>query len=50
MKSGKNPTRRQKQSIQEAGLNSEKWLVFKVIEDQLHLTHRETGRTKVISV
>jgi hypothetical protein len=48
MKKGLKPTKRQKIAMKEAGLNHENWLVYKNIEGNLHLVHRETGTTKVI--
>jgi hypothetical protein len=48
VKSGKRPNKRQKLAMQSVGLNHDHWLVFKVIDDKLHLVHRETGTTKVI--
>lgn len=48
MKHGLKPTKRQKQSIKEFGLNPDNWLIFKAIEGNLHLVHRETGTTKII--
>lgn len=48
MKHGKAPNKRQKLAIKAYGLNHGNWLVFKVIDDQLHLVHRLTGTTKII--
>ncbi|WP_432803469.1 DUF6906 family protein [Alkalihalophilus marmarensis] len=48
MKQGKNPNRRQKESIKQSGLNPDNWLVSKANDDQLLLIHRETGRTRVV--
>lgn len=48
MKAGKRPTLRQKIAIKWAGLNPNNWLVFKNLPDELHIVHRQTGRTKVI--
>lgn len=48
MKNGKNPTRRQKQIIKDAGSNPENWLVCKAETYKLHLVHRNTNTTKII--
>jgi hypothetical protein len=48
MKQGKRPTRNQSKALLSVGLSPTKWLVFKAIEAELHLVHRETGRTKII--
>lgn len=48
MKHGLRPTRRQRLSIQAAGLNFENWLVVENRNGQLLLVHRETGQTKTI--
>jgi hypothetical protein len=48
MKSGKKPTRNQRKAILASGLSHTNWLVFKAIEGNLHLVHRETGTTKII--
>ncbi|MDV2683769.1 hypothetical protein RYX56_05530 [Alkalihalophilus lindianensis] len=48
MKQGKNPNRRQKESIKQSGLNPNNWLVSKANDDQLLLIHRETGTSKLI--
>ncbi|GIP25513.1 hypothetical protein J23TS9_06430 [Paenibacillus sp. J23TS9] len=48
MKNGKNPSRRQKIAIKEAGFNPDNWLVCKALDDRLELTHRLTGTTKII--
>lgn len=50
MKNGKRPTRNEKVSIQEAGLNSKNWLIYKKAHDSLQLVHRETGTTKTILI
>jgi hypothetical protein len=50
MKQGKNPTRRQKIIIKEAGLNPENWLVCKSLPERLVLTHRYTGTEKIIFI
>jgi hypothetical protein len=48
MKHGLRPTKKQKVAIKAVGLNPENWLVFKSINEELHLVHRETGTTKII--
>ncbi|WP_415481298.1 DUF6906 family protein [Bacillus infantis] len=48
MKNGKRPTRNQSKALISVGLSPTKWLVFKAIEGELHLVHRETGRTKIV--
>ncbi len=48
MKKGLKPTRRQKAAIKAAGLNYDNWLIYKNINDQLHLVHRETGTKRII--
>ena len=50
MKNGKNPTRRQKIAIKDAGLNPDDWLVFKAEATVLHIVHRNTGITKIIHI
>lgn len=48
MKKGLRPTRNQKKAMQSVGLNPANWLVFKKIDSELHLVHRETGTTRII--
>ena len=48
MKHGKNPTRRQKQSIASVRLNPENWLVCKDTPDELVLEHKISGNIKRI--
>lgn len=48
MKKGLKPNRKQKEAIEYAGLNSDNWLVFKNLEDELHLVHRNTDKVRVI--
>lgn len=48
MKHGKNPTVRQRKSIQAAKLNPDNWLVEKVYADRLTLVHRHTGHERDI--
>ncbi|EOA3903591.1 hypothetical protein ACE41A_08815 [Bacillus cytotoxicus] len=48
MKSGKKPTKRQKVQIKSYGLNPENWLIYKNLDEELHLVHRYTNTTRVI--
>ncbi|MCP8969696.1 DUF6906 family protein [Ectobacillus ponti] len=48
MKNGKKPTRRQSGHIQSYGLSPENWLIFKIVDGDMHLVHRFTGQTRVI--
>jgi len=48
MRSGKKPTRKQKQAIKSAGLNYKNWLVVRNLHDELHIAHRETGTIRII--
>ncbi|MNP84498.1 hypothetical protein D3C76_1838350 [compost metagenome] len=48
MKQGKNPTRRQKIAIKDAGFDPDNWLVSKALDDRLELIHRYAGTTKII--
>jgi hypothetical protein len=48
MKHGKRPTKNQKKALLSAGLSPTNWLVFKFINGELHVVHRETGSTKII--
>lgn len=48
MKNGKNPTRRQKIAIKEAGLTPDNWLVVKDLTDTMTIVHREVGRQRTI--
>jgi hypothetical protein len=48
VKHGLRPSKRQRIAIKAVGLNPDNWLVFKSIEGDLHLVHRETGTTKII--
>ncbi|WP_242136682.1 DUF6906 family protein [Bacillus cereus group sp. BfR-BA-01360] len=48
MKNGKKPTRREKAHIQSYKLNPEHWLIFKKVNEELHLVHRFTGATRII--
>ncbi|WP_339193125.1 hypothetical protein [Paenibacillus sp. FSL W8-1287] len=50
MKNGKNPTRRQKIAIKDAGQNPDNWFVFKAEATVLHIVHRNTGTTKIIHI
>ena len=48
MKQGKRPTMRQKAVITAARLNPEDWLVYKALPRELHIEHRETGKSRVL--
>ncbi|MDC2863827.1 DUF6906 family protein [Bacillus sp. BP-3] len=48
MKNGKNPTKKQKMLIASYKLNPENWLIYKKVDDELHLVHRNTFATRVI--
>lgn len=48
MKQGLKPTKKQKIAMKSVGLNYNNWLVFKNINGQLHLVHRETGTKRII--
>lgn len=49
MKNGKNPTRRQKIAIKEAGFKPENWLVYKIQGELIHIVHRLTNTMKIVS-
>ena len=48
--SGKNPTRRQKAAIKQAGLDPTNWLVRKNPDGELFLVHRNTGTKRMIAI
>ncbi|WCK55400.1 hypothetical protein PP175_05460 [Aneurinibacillus sp. Ricciae_BoGa-3] len=48
MKQGKRPTRKQKEAMLFARLNSDNWLVAKSLPDKLHIVHRESNRERII--
>ena len=48
MKHGKNPTRKQQETIKSAKLDPEAWLVVKDTLDAMELQHRENGTLKRI--
>ncbi|WP_176519726.1 DUF6906 family protein [Bacillus toyonensis] len=48
MKNGKNPTKKEKMHIKSCNLNPDNWLIFKKMNNELHLVHRYTNSTKVI--
>ncbi|WP_204166783.1 hypothetical protein [Bacillus sp. CGMCC 1.16541] len=50
MKNGKRPTKKQKQQIEAAGLNSSDWLIVKNLEQELHLVHRSKMEVITISI
>ncbi|TFE02859.1 DUF6906 family protein [Jeotgalibacillus salarius] len=48
MKHGKKPTVAQRKLIKACNLNSDNWLVSKVVDDMLVLVHRYTGTVRKI--
>ncbi|MCQ6285840.1 DUF6906 family protein [Bacillus cereus] len=48
MKNGKKPTKKEKIHIESYNLNSDNWLIFKKLSNELHLVHRYMNATKVI--
>ncbi|MGH0946371.1 DUF6906 family protein [Bacillus mycoides] len=48
MKNGKRPTKREKVHINSYNLNPDNWLIFKKVDDELHLVHRHTNSIRVI--
>ncbi|WP_197059922.1 DUF6906 family protein [Bacillus sp. UNC322MFChir4.1] len=48
MKNGKNPTKKQKVLIESYNLNPNNWLIYKKVDNELHLIHRNTFATRVI--
>ncbi len=48
MKNGKRPTKREKIHINSYNLNPDNWLIFKKVDDELHLVHRHTNSIRVI--
>ncbi|AGE75838.1 hypothetical protein P9W99_18460 [Bacillus cereus] len=48
MKNGKKPTKKEKIHIESHNLNSDNWLIFKKLSNEMHLVHRDTNTTKVI--
>jgi hypothetical protein len=50
MKSGKRPTRKQKDAIRSVRLNPDNWLVTKNLSEELHLVHRYTNKPRVIKI
>lgn len=48
MKNGKKPNKREKIHIQAFNLNPEHWLIFKKVNEELHLVHRFTSDTRII--
>ncbi|MED3542513.1 hypothetical protein P4V63_32560 [Bacillus toyonensis] len=49
MKNGKKPTKKEKMVIKSYNLNPENWLIFKKVDGDLHLIHRNTFAKRVIS-
>lgn len=50
MKHGKRLTRKQKELIQDLGLNPNNWLLVKNLPDKLVLVHREKGTISEIKM
>ncbi|CAN2250300.1 conserved hypothetical protein [Bacillus subtilis] len=52
MKHGKRPTRAQKESIKQHGLNPNNWLVIKNLshENKLFIVNRNSGKVRVCPV
>ncbi|MDO3374552.1 hypothetical protein QJ529_17955 [Bacillus paranthracis] len=48
MKNGKKPNKREKIHIQSHDLNPQDWLIYKKVNQELHLVHRFTGATRII--
>ncbi|WP_176527647.1 DUF6906 family protein [Bacillus sp. AFS023182] len=48
MKNGKKPTKREKNQIKLYNLNPDNWLIFKKVNEELHLVHRYTNAIRVI--
>ncbi|MFI8709840.1 DUF6906 family protein [Bacillus sp. NPDC077411] len=49
MKNGKKPTKKQKMLIKLNNLNPDNWLIYKKVDGELHLVHRYTNATRIIS-
>ncbi|MED2753247.1 hypothetical protein P4278_27160 [Bacillus thuringiensis] len=49
MKNGKKTTKKEKMVIKSYNLNPENWLIFKKVDGDLHLIHRNTSAKRVIS-
>nr|WP_242475889.1 hypothetical protein [Bacillus cereus] len=47
-KNGNNPTKKEKLLIKSQNLNPDNWLVYKKVDNKLHLVHRNTCTTRVI--
>ena len=48
MKHGKNPTRKQKKTLKENGLNYENWFVCMETPKEMVIEHRHTGTVRKI--
>ncbi|MFI8707111.1 DUF6906 family protein [Bacillus sp. NPDC077411] len=48
MKNGKKPTKREKIHIKSYNLNPDNWLIYKKVDGELHLVHRNTFVKRVI--
>ncbi|WP_376701120.1 DUF6906 family protein [Listeria booriae] len=49
MKHGIRPTKKESEVIKIHKLRPSNWLIFKNLPDELHLVHRDSGNTRVIS-
>ncbi|MCQ6529868.1 DUF6906 family protein [Bacillus mycoides] len=48
MKNGKKPTKREKIHINSYNLNPDSWLIFKKVNEELHLVYGFTSATRII--
>ncbi len=48
MKHGKRLKRRHYELLKKAGLNPENWLITKDLQGEVHLSHRLTGKERVL--
>ncbi|MGH0487439.1 DUF6906 family protein [Bacillus mycoides] len=48
MKNSKNPTKREKILIKSYNLNPDNWLIYKKVDNELHLVHRYANSIRVI--
>ena len=49
MKNGKNPTRMQREIMQEYRLNSNNWLIVKDTTNELHIINRTNSNCRVLN-
>ena len=50
MKNGKAPHKKDKIAMSKVGLNHENWLVFKRVDNMIHIVHRITGTVRIIPI